>query len=184
MKKVQRTPKLLFTISKRLLTIRPLLLTAPKLLLETSKLIVTAPKLFLTILLAGAVGCGPAEDQADEPRGRFGSPYEVVTNVASTAPDEPPALISDSLSVMVAYPGGCADHAFTLGSSVDGDTAVVWLRHDDGGDRCEALITERIRVAVPPSVLDAHRIHLVNPNADVPFVLRWSVPPSSSRPTE
>lgn len=90
-------------------------------------------------------------------------------------PDEPPAILSDSLSVMVAYPGGCEEHVFALGSRLAGDTAEVWLRHHSGGDPCEGQIRERLHLPLPDQVLEARRIHLLNPTGAVPFVLRWDV---------
>lgn len=132
------------------------------------------------LFLALTLGCEePSESDPSSAWGRFGSPYEIVTNELPAMPDEPPAILSDSLSVMVSYPGGCAEHDFELSSTVTGDSAQVWLRHDDSGDDCEGLISDRLMLALPPGVLDAQRISLLNPNADVPFVLRW--PPASTR---
>lgn len=129
----------------------------------------------LPLLLAASIGCDdatrPGGDASNE--GRFGASYEIVTNLMPAEPDEPPAIVNDSVSAMVSYAGGCEDHEFTLRSSAASDTARVWLRHDNGGDACEALITERITLPLPGSVLEASRVELLNPNADVPFILRW-----------
>ena len=118
--------------------------------------------------------CGAPASENGDPRGRFGDPYEVETNTSPAAPDEPPALIADSLSVLVSYPGGCADHHFDLGSSLVGDSATVWIRHDSGGDGCEARISDRIQLDVPESVLGAPNVYLLNPTGDAPYLLRWS----------
>lgn len=134
-------------------------------------------------VLVAAVGCNQPPGSADgSDRSSFGSPYQIVTNVSTAAPDEPPAVVSDSLVVLVTYAGGCNDHEFELASSVAGDSAEVWLIHDDGGDDCEALISERLLFAVPDRVLDASRIHLLNPNSDAPFVVRWDAPGTTPDP--
>jgi hypothetical protein len=129
--------------------------------------------------LAAVVACNGPPGAEDGPENSgFGSPYEIVTNPTPAAPDESPAVASDSLLVLVRYAGGCVDHDFDLIASVSGDSAEVRLVHDDGGDECEALISERLRLAVPERVLSASRIHLRNPNSDVPFILRWDAPGS------
>ncbi len=125
----------------------------------------------MAVLLAA---CGGAADEADETdAGPFGSPYEVILGEHDSMPDEPPALFGDTLALHVAYGGGCRDHDFELLSEVRADTAKLWLRHIDNGDDCEAWIRDRIELTVPPAVLDAGTIWLINPNGFEPFVLRW-----------
>lgn len=126
------------------------------------------------ILLLSATACREASEvqETDDPN-RFGSAYEIVTNERQALPDEPPALMGDTLSAQVAYPGGCTDHDFELHTEVRLDTARLWLRHSDYGDDCEGMINDRIEIDVPEDVLDARTILLLNPNAPEPFVLRW-----------
>ncbi|MEX0600298.1 MAG: hypothetical protein WD021_08470 [Rhodothermales bacterium] len=129
-------------------------------------------------LLVLTVGCdGPHHvDETDDgyDAERFGSPYGIETNEAPVAPYEPPVIVGDTLVVMVTYAGGCAEHAFELASSTGNEGTRVWLRHDDGGDDCEALVRDRLRIPLPGHVLGSSRIHLLNPNEDIPFILRWN----------
>ncbi len=122
-------------------------------------------------LLALWSGCkAPSAPPAPE---RFGDPYEILTSLAPHAPDEPPAIVSDSLSVLVAYAGGCAEHVFEARGRATGQAAAVLLRHDAGGDACEAWLHDRIVVPLPANVLKSPVIHLLHPEGDEPFLLRW-----------
>lgn len=125
----------------------------------------------MTLLAAGCGGEATQEDGVDS--GRFGSSYEIVTNEEPALPDEPPTLVGDTLLAHITYPGGCQDHDFELQSDVANDTARIWLRHRAHGDDCEGLIRDRIEMRVPEEVASANTILLLNPNADVPFVVRW-----------
>lgn len=129
----------------------------------------------LCVLLIGAwAGCNSPE--APPGPERFGDPYEILTNLSPNSPDEPPAIVSDSLSVLVAYTGGCTEHTFEPHTRVTGRAAAILLRHDNGGDTCEAYLHDRIVLPLPENVLEAPEIHLLNPNnADAPFVLRWDL---------
>ena len=128
----------------------------------------------LCVLLIGAwAGCNSPSGPPDPDR--FGEPYEILTNLSPNSPDEPPAIISDSLSVLVAYTGGCTDHTFETRARVVGRAAAIILRHDNGGDTCEAYLHDRLVLPLPRDVLEAHEIHLLNPHADTPFVLRWDL---------
>lgn len=112
----------------------------------------------------------PSETTRDT--GRFGDAYEVLTNEHPDAPDEPPAIISDSLYALVSYSGGCENHDFDLDIDTARDTTRLWLRHDNGGDNCEALIHERLAFDLPDDALENPTILLLNPNREAPFVLR------------
>ncbi len=128
----------------------------------------------LCVVLVGAwAGCKAPSAPPDPDR--FGDPYEILTNLSPNSPDEPPAIVSDSLSVLVAYAGGCAEHTFEPRARVTGRAAAILLRHDNGGDTCEAYLHDRIVVPLPGDVLEAPEIHLLNPHADTPFVLRWDI---------
>lgn len=131
------------------------------------------------VIILLLVGCGNDETQ-NETRGpdQFGNDYEIVTNEEPALPDEPPALVGDTLFAHVAYPGGCADHDFELETEVRSDTARLWLRHDARGDDCEGMISDRLDIRVPENVLDAETIVLLNPNQPEPFVLRWGALPT------
>ena len=119
-------------------------------------------------------GCGDASnDDAAQNSNRFGSDYEIVTNEEPALPDEPPALVGDTLLAHISYPGGCEDHEFELETDIANDTARVWLRHQAHGDDCEGMIRDRIEVRVPEEVAAANTVVLLNPNADVPFVVKW-----------
>lgn len=134
--------------------------------------------LLYAALLLGACGEAPEEPQADP--GQFGSSYDVVTNEHDALPDEPPTLFGDTLVAHVVYSGGCRDHDFELHSEVSSDTARLWLRHASHGDDCEASINERIETTVPPDVMNAGTILLLNPNASEPFVIRWGQTPGGA----
>lgn len=110
--------------------------------------------------------------EATRESGRFGDAYEVLTNEHPDAPDEPPVIVSDSLLVLVSYSGGCENHDFDLDIDTARDTTRLWLRHDNGGDNCEALIHERLAFDLPDDALENPTIHLLNPNHEAPFVLR------------
>lgn len=88
-------------------------------------------------------------------------PFEVVEAVGlDTTTSEPfipgaVMLTSDTLALRVAYGGGCAAHRFRLYASylfserhpVASD---VFLAHDNGGDTCEAYISEEVRFDLTP----------------------------------
>jgi hypothetical protein len=83
------------------------------------------------------------------PVGRdFGAPYAVIAGVPVTiAPGrvvETPALDPERrLFVVVEYEGGCNPHTFAIGSDASAeDRTLLWLVHDDGGDRCEVLVRD------------------------------------------
>ena len=134
----------------------------------------TKVQVALLAFALAVLGCeNTSEDQQTRNADRFGSGYEIVTNEEPALPDEPPALVGDSLFAHVAYPGGCQDHDFELESDVANDTARVWLRHQGHGDDCEGMIRDRIEMQVPEDVVNAETVLLLNPNADIPFVLRW-----------
>ncbi|MEX0747725.1 MAG: hypothetical protein WD275_06975 [Rhodothermales bacterium] len=94
-------------------------------------------------------------------------------NESTALPDEMPALMSDTLMMLVSYSGGCEDHDLDLESEVEQDTAKLWIKHNANGDSCEAMIFDRFEVRVPKRALDAPTIVLLNPNEDIPFILRW-----------
>jgi hypothetical protein len=94
-------------------------------------------------------------------------------NESTALPDELPALMSDTLILLVSYSGGCEDHELDLKSRVEQDTAKLWIKHDANGDACEAMIFDRFEVRVPEPALEASIIVLLNPNEDIPFILRW-----------
>lgn len=131
-----------------------------------------------TILILAAVGCtqGDQPDQPEQPthdRRAFGDAYRIVTNEFPALPDDPPALISDTLSVHVSYPGGCENHRFDFEYESEADTTRLWIFHRDEGDSCEEQVFERLEFPLPESTLQSGTIVLLNPNHDVPFVLRW-----------
>ena len=128
------------------------------------------------LLMIAYSGCGEQEASQEAPRveGRFGDGYQILTNEHPDAPDEPPAIVSDSLSVMVAYSGGCEDHDFSLQHETARDTTRLWLRHNNGGDDCEAMIYDRLQFALSDDMLESPTILLLNPNAEAEFIVRWS----------
>ncbi len=133
----------------------------------------TDTKRYLSALLVVAwAGCNtPSAPPAPE---RFGDPYDILTNLAPHAPDEPPAIVSDSLSALVTYAGGCAEHTFEAHARVTGRAAAILLRHDNGGDACEASLHDRIVLPLPANVLESPEIHLLHPKGGDPFILRWT----------
>lgn len=132
------------------------------------------------ILVVGATlpGCrshdagGGAEDDVAIDRGRFGDPYEVVSNFSPADPDLYPVLSGDTLIVRLTYSGGCETHTLDLDSDVRQDTAFVWIRHDARGDACEALIHDELDAVLPSRVLDARVLALLHPQEGPPQILR------------
>jgi len=63
-----------------------------------------------------------------------------------------PALSRTTLTLSVRHGGGCEEHRFTLRAeprSADAPTTqVLLLHHDDGGDRCRALVTTPLSLDV------------------------------------
>ena len=130
------------------------------------------------LLVLGACETGGTEeeptDAVQEPvPGRFGAPYEIVLGRAPADPDMPPAIDDDTLRALVAYPGGCEDHDFELARETSQDTVRLWLRHDAGGDDCEAMIADEVRVPLPEADLEGRTVVLENPHGGPPFMLRW-----------
>lgn len=124
------------------------------------------------------VGCRDSQPPSDldeqvHDEGLFGDPYYIITNRHAAIPDEPPVLEGDTLDIQVAYTGGCQDHGFELEYESVHDTTSLWIRHRDGGDRCEERVYETLQFPLPEDALDARTILLLNPEYEVPFVLRW-----------
>ena len=105
--------------------------------------------------LAGAVvfaaGCDLVTYRP--PVGRdFGVPYAVRAGVpVLVAPGrvlETPALdAAGRMYTVVEYEGGCNPHAFALEFDArQADRTIVWLIHDDGGDRCEETVRDTVVV--------------------------------------
>ncbi len=99
-------------------------------------------------------------------------PFSIVLSRNPAEPDMPPALDGDTLEVRVTYSGGCSDHDFTLEQEARGDTTVFSIRHQAGGDSCEALVYDELRLPVGTSVTSSGPIVLRNPQGGVPFRLR------------
>lgn len=123
--------------------------------------------LFLSILWTLA-GC------SSEPvTPSFGDPYEIIVNDVPGAPDKPPRILGDWLFIMVAYGGGCADHDFNVQSIIRQDTAHIWIQHQNGGDTCEAYITDELNLELPSGVLSTRVIAMHDPAGDPPHLLKW-----------
>lgn len=103
----------------------------------------------------------------------FGDPYEIIVNDIPGAPDKPPRILGDWLFIMVAYSGGCTDHNFSVESVVRRDTAHIWIQHANGGDTCEAYITDDLNLELSTGVLSARIIAMHDPAGDPPHVLKW-----------
>ena len=106
-------------------------------------------------------------------------PFEIVEAVGldtlSIRPSDPPytptsvtvgPLTSDTLALRVAYGGGCAEHRFRLyGSAEFADNHrhpvqnYLMLVHNDGGDTCEALISEELRFDLTPLKAQYRKIY-------------------------
>lgn len=123
------------------------------------------------LLVVAGAGCNSPSAPPDA--AQFGDPYEILTNRSPHSPDEPPAIVSDSISALVAYAGGCAEHTFEARARVTGRAAAILLRHDSGGDPCEAYLIDRIVAPLPENVLESPEIHLLHPRGEAPFILRW-----------
>lgn len=133
--------------------------------------------LVVAVAMAGCGGgtadeTGEGEDQ-DAVSGRFGDPYQIVTNFAPADPDFMPQLVEDTLVARITYSGGCGDHDFDLRQEVAQDTAKLWLRHDAHRDDCEALVQDEVRIQVPGDVLEAPVIVLLPPQDGPPIIVKW-----------
>ena len=102
----------------------------------------------------------------------FGDPYDIIVSDIPGAPDKPPRILGDWLFIMVAYSGGCTDHDFSLESAIRRDTAHIWIRHANGGDTCEAYITDDLNLELSAGVLNARIIAMHDPAGDPPHVLK------------
>lgn len=56
-----------------------------------------------------------------------------------------PIYNGKSLSLEIAYPGGCKEHVFKakLESCDDNDLCTEFLHHNDNNDTCEAMVSKR-----------------------------------------
>ncbi len=120
------------------------------------------------LIIAFMAGCDPVEFTPD-----FGDPYEIIVNDVPGAPDKPPRIVGDWLFIMVSYPGGCTDHDFDVETVVRRDTAHIWVHHANGGDTCEAFITDDLSLELPTGVLSTRIIAMHDPAGDPPHVLKW-----------
>lgn len=128
----------------------------------------TLKPVLLPALCFVSISCAPVEFNPS-----FGDPYEIIDTDVPGGPDKPPQLVGDWLMMLVAYPGGCTDHTFTVESTVKQDTAHVWVRHNSGGDSCEAYITDELSLELPTGVLGSRIIAMHDPAGDPPHLLRW-----------
>ena len=125
--------------------------------------------------LAGVILLGICISACAEPQftPEFGDPYEIIVNDVPGAPDKPPHILGDWLMIMVAYSGGCEDHDFSVTSVVRRDTAHIWVHHKNGGDACEAYITDDLSLKLPTGVLATRVIAMHDPAGDPPHLLKW-----------
>ncbi len=122
----------------------------------------------MLVLLAGLLGCG------QEPvRPHFGLAYEIVIDGTPGGPDRPPRLLGDRLLATLAYAGGCADHAFSLGYAMRRDTAHVWIVHEAGEEPCDEPMLDDLHLQLPLAVRGSPVIAMHHPEGRIPYVLRW-----------
>lgn len=91
-----------------------------------------------------ALGVGSATDPLEVLIGCDGLPADAITINEG-------AVSGDRLTLNVSYSGGCGEHRFALcwdGAFLESDPvqAAMTLRHDSGGDTCEAYITHDIDI--------------------------------------
>lgn len=151
-----------------------------KVKVQTSRRRLGAPALVFALVLA-ACGGGEAPEAPDAEASpeaavapvdaRFGDPYEIVLGRSPADPDVPPALVGDTLVALVAYAGGCEDHAFSLRDETARDTLRLWIAHDANGDDCEAYLHDEVRLLAPRAARDAATVVLLNPHDAVPFTV-------------
>ncbi len=122
----------------------------------------------LCLILLVPLACSPETFTPD-----FGDPYEIIVNDIPGAPDKPPRLLGDWLFIMVAYSGGCKDHEFNVETVVRRDTAHIWVKHESGGDSCEAYIKDDLNIELPSGVLSTRVIAMHDPAGDPPHFLKW-----------
>jgi hypothetical protein len=85
------------------------------------------------------------------PVGRdFGAPYVVRAGVPIAVPPgvvvaTPAVDARRRLLAVVEYEGGCLPHEFEIRFDASAtDATVLWLVHDDGGDRCDELVRDTV----------------------------------------
>jgi len=107
----------------------------------------------LVLAGAGALAAGCDLVTYRPPVGRdFGAPYAVRAGVPirlnpGTLVQTPAVDASRRLFAVLEYEGGCREHTFVAESDASiGERTVVWLVHDDGGDRCDELVRDTVVV--------------------------------------
>lgn len=131
----------------------------------------SAPLVLVALLLNAALltGCDAGRSEDDV---RFGDTYQVLEQIPTPdggVRDVTPHIDGDLLAITVQYAGGCADHSFDVQARTTSDGGMpvveVWLVHDDGGDQCEAAITDSRSLPLSASVLEAPQAVLLTPGS-------------------
>jgi len=77
------------------------------------------------------------------------------------------SIEGDILTVGVAYPGGCKEHAFTYFTNgpvlkTNPPGADIIIRHDKNGEECEAFISQDLTIDLTPIRADGYDTVLVH----------------------
>ena len=107
------------------------------------------------LILSLVLACGCDSSSPDLALGSTSDPVQVFVDCDKLPSDaieiNEAELSGDRLVLNVSYGGGCAEHRFAVcwdGAFVEESPvrAVLALRHDSGGDSCEAYLTRDIEV--------------------------------------
>lgn len=129
----------------------------------------------LVLLFVAPIACRQPDDEKVKER-RFGDAYEILFNITSSSPDTPPVIESDTLKVHLAYSGGCKTHEFDTDYEIRSDTTFIWIHHRAHDDTCEEYVRDLIEAEIDRDALSSPNIVLLNPQSEMPIMLRWNTP--------
>jgi|SRR5690554_5614269 hypothetical protein len=117
----------------------------------------------------------PTEEQLKQRR--FGDSYEILFGSSSSLSETPPLIDGDTLKVHLAYTGGCGTHDFDADYEIKADTTFLWINHVAHDDSCEEYVRDFFEAGLDQKALSSPTIVLLNPQGDVPIILRWGSAP-------
>jgi len=123
----------------------------------------------LIVMLAALSGCLVLDGN---------EPIDVDEDLTILGPNDPwpkldayqvlgASIEGDILTVGVAYPGGCKEHAFTYFTNgpvlkTNPPGADIIIRHDKNGEECEAFISQDLTIDLTPIRANGYDVVLVH----------------------